>query len=276
VSVLESKGELYALAPLEAESGTLIGRTLKPVPRGRKELPSVTKPVEAPVSVTPDLLASKRAALVLPGDAATRFSEEILSSYVFDHVLTDAERRAYLRTKAGATPFEDRLRVTGTDILVLGHERFDPDELPVGEEKTRLEEWTAALATTFSEVIASNKLFASLTSDGKFTLSKVKTVSESSVVRSYDPKSKTFLPTTCGTGAHPRDVMLAFAKTVDSKAVGIPAGVTKVPDICVYAELLAREQHGVAWITPEELSVLYDDPVLRKRFTAEFKKTNPV
>jgi hypothetical protein len=69
--------------------------------------------------------------------------------------------------------------------------------------------------------------------------------------------------------------MLAFAKTVDSKGVGIPEGVKKVPDICLYSELLAREQHGCVWFTPEERSVLYDDPTLRKRFAAEFKKTNP-
>jgi hypothetical protein len=274
-SVLESKGELYALAPLEAQSGTLVDRTLKTIPRGRKDLPSVTKAPEAPVTVSPDLLASKRAALVLPGDAATRFSQELLDSYVVDHLLTDAERRAYLRTKTGATPFEDRLRVTGTDILVLGHERYDPDELPIGEEKTRLDEWAAALETKFSEVIASKALFASLTPDGKLTLSKMRIEGES-VVRDYSATSKTFLPTTCGTGKHGRDVMVAFAKTVDSKGVGIPAGVSKVPDICVYSELLAREQHECVWFTPEELSILYDDEARRKRFAAEFKKTNPV
>jgi hypothetical protein len=274
-SVLESKGELYALAPLEAQSGTLVDRTLKTIPRGRKDLPSVTKAPEAPVTVSPDLLASKRAALVLPGDAATRFSQELLDSYVLDHLLTDAERRAYLRTKTGATPFEDRLRVTGTDILVLGHERYDPDELPIGEEKTRLDEWAAALETKFSEVIASKALFASLTPDGKLTLSKMRIEGES-VVRDYSATSKTFLPTTCGTGKHGRDVMVAFAKTVDSKGVGIPAGVSKVPDICVYSELLAREQHECVWFTPEELSILYDDEARRKRFAAEFKKTNPV
>jgi hypothetical protein len=248
---------------------------MKTIPRGRKELPSVTKAPEAPVTVSPDLLMSKLAALTLPGDAKTRFPESILLSYAFDHALTDAERRAYLRTKTGATPFEDRLRVTGTDILVLGYERYDPDELPVGEEKTRVDEWTTALATTFSEVIANGTIFASLTPDGKLTLSKLKVLADSTVVRSYDPTSKTFLPTTCGTGTHTREVMLAFAKTVDTKGVGIPAGVTKVPDICVYCELLAREQHGVVWLTPEERSILYDDPILRKRFAAEFKKTNP-
>ena len=91
----------------------------------------------------------------------------------------------------------------------------------------------------------------------------------------YDETSKTLLPTTCGTGAHPGDVMLLFAKAIDGKGVGVPPDVTKVPDICVYCELLARaaDPNVCAWITPEELSVLYDDEALRKRFTAAFKMT---
>jgi hypothetical protein len=70
-------------------------------------------------------------------------------------------------------------------------------------------------------------------------------------------------------------VPFALAKTLNSRGVGIPATVIKVPNVCTYAELLAREQHNSVWFTPEELSILYGDPALRTRFTAEFKKTNP-
>jgi hypothetical protein len=69
--------------------------------------------------------------------------------------------------------------------------------------------------------------------------------------------------------------MLAFAKQVDARGVGVPSSVTRVPDVCTYCELLAREQRGCVWFTPEELSILYGDPALKKRFAAEFKKTNP-
>jgi hypothetical protein len=273
-SILESKGELYTLTPLEAQSGTLVDRTMKRVPRGRKDLPAVTKAPTAEVEVAPDLLATKRAELTLPGDALTRFSEEVLLGYVFDHLFTETERVAYLRTHEGTLPFEDRVRVPGTQILIRGHDTYDPDELPVGDDKTRVDEWTTALAARFSEVIAKNTLFASLT-EGRFTLSKLKKVSDDTVVRFYEPKGKTFLPTTCGTGANDLDVMQAFAKTVDKEGVGIPAGVTGREKICIYSELLAREQQGCVWFTPEELKVLYDTPTLRKQFTAEFKKTNP-
>jgi hypothetical protein len=277
-SILETKGDLYTLTPiLDADGkthltidGTVRSRTMPRVRPGTAQLPESTKAPVPVVEVAPDLLATKREGLTLPGDASTRFSPQILDAYIIDHLLTDAERRAYLR----ANP-TDRIQVPGTDILVLGYGQYDPDELPIGDDKTKLEAWTEALALKFSEIIAKNTIFASLNPEGKLTISKLRKTSDDKVVRSYDPASKTFLPTTCGTGAHPRDVMLAFAKVADARGVGIPATVTKVPDICTYAELLAREETNCVWLTPQELSVLYGDPVLRKRFTAEFKKTNP-
>jgi hypothetical protein len=282
-SILESKGDLYTLTPvLDSDGkthltidGTLRSRTMPRVRPGVIPLPESTKSVAPVVEVAPDLLALKRAELKLPGDALTRFSPQVLNGYIVDHGLTEPELRSYLRTSPGDLPFDDRIRVPGTEIIVLGYGRYDPDELPIGEEKTQVDAWTDALALKFSEIIARNTIFASVNPEGKLTISKLRKTSDDKVVRSYDPASKTFLPTTCGTGAHPRDVMLAFAKVVDSRGVGIPPTVTKVPDICTYAELLAREQTNCVWLTPQELSVLYGDPALRKRFTAEFKKTNP-
>jgi hypothetical protein len=278
-SILESKGDLYTLTPiLDADGkthltidGTVRSRTMPRVRPGTAQLPESTKAPVPVVEVAPDLLTTKREGLMLPGDASTRFSPQILDAYIIDHLLGDAERRAYYR----ANP-TDRIQVPGTDILVLGYGQYDPDELPIGDDKTKVDAWTDALALKFSEIIATNTIFASLNPEGKLTISKLRKTSDDKVVRSYDPASKTFLPTTCGTGAHPRDVMLAFAKVADARGVGIPSNVTKVPDICTYAELLAREETNCVWLTPQELSVLYGDPALRKRFTAEFKKTNPL
>jgi hypothetical protein len=278
-SVLESKGSLIALLPIEDTTGaqvsvrgTLVDRLMRQAKRGEAELPSGTPAPEPVKELAPDLLATKRAEVTFPGDATTRFAPEILDAYVFDHRLTDAEKRAYLR----ATPeVGERLRVPGTEILIRGYQQYDPDELPIGEDKSRVDEWTAALADKFSDVIAKTELFASLTPDGKFTLSKLRKVSDTQVVRSYEAASKTYLPTVCGTGAHGKDTMLAFAKQVDARGVGVPSSVTRVPDVCTYCELLAREQRGCVWFTPEELSILYGDPALKKRFAAEFKKTNP-
>jgi hypothetical protein len=60
--------------------------------------------------------------------------------------------------------------------------------------------------------------------------------------------------------------------------VGVPATL-KRDDICVYTELLAREngllppaERKIEWFTPEELSVLYQNPENKKAFTTAFKK----
>jgi hypothetical protein len=66
--------------------------------------------------------------------------------------------------------------------------------------------------------------------------------------------------------------MTAFAKFVDKNGVGIPASIKTVSEICVYSELLAREETNCIWLTPEELSVLYDNPSNEKAFRAKFKE----
>jgi hypothetical protein len=277
-SVLESKGSLYTLLPVEDKvgtqvriQGTLVDRLLRQAKRGEAELPSSEEPAPEPVKeIAPDLLATKRAEVKFPGDAATRFSQELLDAYVVDHKLTEAEKRAYYRATPDAG---DRIRVPGTDILIRGAKQYDPEELPIGDDKTRVDEWTDALVAKMADVVANDTLFASLGKDGKFTLSKLKKVSDTQVVRDYSPTSRSYRTTTCGTGAHSKDVMLAFAKQVDRQGVGVPAAVSTVGDICVYSELLAREQHACVWFTPEEFSVLYDDPEVSKRIVAEFKKT---
>jgi superfamily II DNA or RNA helicase len=278
-SVLESKGSLVALRPVETAEGlrittrgTVVDRLMKQARRSESDLPEGTEAPKPVQNVAPDILATKRAEAKFPGDATTRFSPEILDAYVVDHLLTEPEKRAYLR----ATPEAgDKVRVAGTDILIRGYQQYDPDEIPIGEEASRVDEWKAALAAKFLDVIAKNTLFASLGAGNKFTISKVKKVSDTEVVRGYTPDSRMFLPTTCGTGGHSKDVMLAFAKTVDKRGVGIPTGVSTVGDICIYSELLAREQTNCVWFTPEELSVLYGDPTLKDTFTAAFKKTKP-
>lgn len=271
-SVLESKGSLYSLLPLEDGRGALVDRIMRQPKRGMADLPARTPAPEPVKEIAPDLLVTRRAEVSFPGDATTRFPQEILDAYVFDHRLTEAEKRAYLLANS---EFGDRLRVPGTDILVRGFQQYEPDEIPIGDDKSRVDEWTAALTTKMLDIVAKGTLFASLGDGGKFTISKLKKVSDSEVVRDYNPNSRSYQTTTCGTGAHTKDTMLAFARFVDAKGVGIPTGVSTVGDICVYSELLAREQHNCTWLTPEEYSIVYGDPEVRKQFTAAFKKTNP-
>jgi hypothetical protein len=125
------------------------------------------------------------------------------------------------------------------------------------------------------DIIAKGTLFASVGADGKFTISKVRKVSDTEVVRDYKADARSYRTTTCGTGAHGKETMLALAKTIDAQGVGVPSAISTVADICVYTELLAREaRKGVcAWLTPEEYSVVYGDPAVSKRMTAAFKVT---
>jgi hypothetical protein len=265
---LESKGDLYVLSPTGLSNGTLVERTTRPVTKGRVDLPVVEVPA-APAEIAPDILAVKRGARVFPGDATARFSETTLNGYIFDHDFTDDERRAYLRTRPTTLPFASRLYVPESDYIVLGHDTYDPAEPPVGDDETHFREWNAALLARF--ITSKNVLFTSLTSDRKFTISKMKQEGDT-IVRYYEKSAKNFKPTVCGTGDNKKPLMIAFAKFIDKNGVGVPASITKVSDICVYTELLAREETNCMWVTPEELSVLYDNPKNEKEFRKEFKQ----
>jgi hypothetical protein len=278
-AVLELKGDLYALAPLGVPNSTVIERTTLPPVKGRVELQQErveeTKEQEEQeeIEVAPEILNEKRAAFKWPADAKTRFSEAILNSYIFDHELSDAERRALLRTRPAGLPFTNRLYVPGTDIIVLGDKTYDPPEEPIGDEGARFRQWTEALIKTF--VDNKETIYATLTSDRKFAFSKL--VITDTEVKRKTGKQKRYEPIVCGSGKHepetlvPSVVVNRLAKHIDSRGVGIPA-VKNVPDACLYAELLAREEHNCIWVTPEEMSVLYDNAENKKAFTTEFKK----
>jgi hypothetical protein len=279
-AIIESKGDLYALAPLGVPNSTMIERIAKPPVRGRVDLPSVeAEEAAAPLEVAPDLLDGKREAFKFPAGATERFSVEVLNGYIFDHELTDAEKRAYLRTRPTTLPFAKRLYVDGTDTIVLGKETYEPPEMPIGEELTAVNAWNASLLKTFID----NKgtLFASL-KNGKLTISKMSVEGEM-VTRKLDKAGKKFEPVVCDTGENNTATMNAFAKYIDSKGVGLPKlanGKSMAgPSRCMYIELLAREEHNCMWLTPEELAVLYDGkaakgqpPTNQDTFTEAFRK----
>lgn len=287
-SILESKGDLYALAPIGVANSTMIERTSQPPIRSRVDLPKV-EPKEEPVitEVASDLLDTKREAFRFPADAKTRFDVSVLNGYVFDHLFTDAEKRAYLRTRPPTLPFAKRLYVEGgSDYIVLGKDTFEPPEMPVGDDLTAYKAWNAKLLKTFID--NKDKLFASL-KNGKLTISKMNLDGETAS-RKIDKSGKKFEPIVCDTGENNTATMNIFAKYIDSKGVGLPKLVLKEgkppvamtgPNRCIYIELLCREEfeNRVVWVTPEELSVLYDGkaakgqpPTNQDTFTEAFRK----
>ena len=276
-AILESRGDLYALAPLGTPNDTVVERTTQPPARGNVDLPEVEKE-EQVADVTPDLLDTKRQAFKFPADATSRFSVEVLNGYIFDHEFTDAEKRAYLKSHPDSLPFAKRLFVEGTDYIVLGKDTYEPPEPPINDDLTAYRAWNAALLKTFID----NKdvLFASL-KNNKLTISKM-TIEGDVPKRKREKGSKKFEPIVCDTGDNTTSVMNVFAKYIDKTGNGLPQVKGKNmtgPQRCVYIELLAREENNCVWVTPEELSILYDgkaakgqQPTNQDTFTEAFRK----
>jgi hypothetical protein len=277
-SILESRGELYALAPLGTPNETIVERTTQPPARGSVELPEVKREQQVVSEVTSDLLDTKRTEFKFPADASTRFSEDVLNGYIFDHEFTDAEKRAYLKTHPEALPFASRLYVEGTDYIVLGKDTFEPTEPPIGDDLTAYKAWNTVLLNKFIE--NKDMLFASL-KNNKLTISKM-TLEGDTPKRKREKGSKKFEPIVCDTGENSTSVMNTFAKYIDKNGIGLPQIKEKNmtgPQRCVYIELLCREENNCVWVTPEELSVLYDgkaakgqQPTNQDVFTEAFRK----
>lgn len=246
-SLLESKGDLYALAPIGTSASTLIERTTKPVKPADVDLPEPPAEEEAPPpEVSADLLDTKREAFKWPKDATVRFSEEVRNGFIFDHEFSPAEKKAYLASHPDL-PFADRLYIPDSDIVVTGAEVG-----LVGEDLTKYEAWRDALIERF--INDKGSLFASVAGNGVLTLSPSTSEEGGPVKRTIADKN--FMPTVCGTGANKMGYLRdPLAKFIDKEGVGLAAGLAGAT-VCIYLELLAREEHNIKWYTPEELKVL--------------------
>jgi hypothetical protein len=254
-SLLESKGDLYALAPIDVPNSTVIERTTKPSKPVEIPLPDAPPPSEEAPPLQADILDAKRNAYKFPGDSGTRFSEEVKNGFIFDHEFTPAEKKAYLATNPDL-PFVDRLRIPDTDIMVTGEEL----DL-VGEDLTKYKEWKKALIDRF--VADKTKIIASVAPNGILTLTPTVEDEDETPIRNSNK------PVVCGTGKNPVNRMKGIAKFLDVNKVGVPGALKGAP-FCAYAELLAREQHNCAWYTPEEIKVLDMDDV--KKTLKKFMK----
>jgi hypothetical protein len=246
-SLLESKGDLYALAPIGTPNSTLVERTTKPVKPADVDLPEAPEEEEGPaVEVAADLIDKRREDFKWPKDAAVRFSKDVRNGFIFDHEFSPAEKKAYLATKPDL-PFADRLYVPDSDMVVTG-----ADQGLVGEELTKYEAWRDALIERF--ISDKGSLFASVAGNGILTLSPSTSEEGGPVKRTIADKN--FMPTVCGTGANKMGYLRdTLAKYIDKEDVGLVAGLAGTA-ACIYLELLAREEHNIKWYTPEELKVL--------------------
>jgi hypothetical protein len=247
-SVLESRGDLYALG-----KGTLVERTTEPPPRKDYKIPFAEQKAE-PVGDVPDLDALRLAYKEFP-PAASQFSNTVLNGYIFDHVLSPAEQLAYLLSEKDVQ-FADRYKVPETGIRVLGVGKYSPPEEPLGDDRAKVMKWIAGLKTKYSE---DRTLFASLRG-GKFSLSKFDLKGDEPVRKAPTRRD---VPVACGTGDNKKPEVLALAKYLDKRGIGIPPDIAKKNSSvwCQFTELLVREQQEspepkIGWYTPVELEVI--------------------
>jgi hypothetical protein len=169
---------------------------------------------------------------------------------MFDR-LNREQKIAYLRSPASKDlPFADRLRVPGTDVLVLGREDYDPPD-PIGDDRTAVQSWVKALTERYA---ADNDKMVATLKDGKFAIGKFE---EKDGVFTRIHGVKRDVPIVCGTGSNGTAEIVKLAMYIDIRKRGIPEMPKKLTwTRCDITELLAREQNNIVWYTPEEMDVL--------------------
>ena len=107
--------------------------------------------------------------------------------------------------------------------------------------------------------VENKTLFASIR-DGLFSLSKFEILEE---VPTRKAATRRDVPVVCGTGDNKKPDILALAKYIDKRGVGIPPDVAKKnkSEWCQFTELLVREQQEgaepkIGWYTPAEMNVI--------------------
>jgi hypothetical protein len=283
-SVLQTRGDLYTLGP---ESGTIVERTTQMAKRGDAPIEPVAVEEKKEATEVVDLaklvqeLDLKEASLKeepiaegLEGkervkartqqqkvreqiQAVDQFADRmkvdfaaVLPGYVFDR-LPREQKIAYLRSPAAKDlPFGDRLRVPGTEILVLGKDDYDPAD-PIGDDRTAVQEWEKALNERYA---ADNDKMIATMKDGKFSIGKFE---EKEGVFRRIHGVKRDVPIVCGTGSNGIKEVVKLAMYTDIRKRGIPEIPKKSTwTQCDIMELLAREQNNIVWYTPEEMDVL--------------------
>lgn len=285
-SLLQSRGNVYTLGPVGVENGTLVERTSQPPNRGNvaletvepekkaaAEAPNLTAMVDSltladpslqPIVVGPELKGKDRTKALATAARTTEqlrivqdFTEKIkadfasvLPGYMFDR-LSREQKIAYLRSpESKALPFADRLRVPGTEILVLGKEDYDPPD-PIGDDRTAAQAWVAALNERY---VKDNDKMIGTMKDGKFSIGRFE---EKDGVFTRIHGAKRDVPIVCGTGAVGSAEVGKLAAYTDVRKIGIPEMPKKITwTRCDIMELIAREQNNIVWYTPEEMDVL--------------------
>lgn len=288
-STLESKGELYALAPEGIANRTMVERTTKlqqtqpvTVTKEEKEEETEEEEEEGPpppdiAEMTREVFDSRRAGYKWPGDASTRFSQGVLDGYVFDHLCSEEERLSILEQEWDILPYHRTYLDEG--IWVRGYQQTkgyievypSRNQALVREEAEMLEKWTSKRVERLIENIEKPIATLQKDKDGKYKFK----MSDMIVVDNALKRGDTNRPLdtiTAKTGKFNVEKLKAVAPLLDKEGVGFPDSVKKGDDLSTYLELLTREEHGCIWISPEEYSVLYEDKGMKDKVVKDMKR----
>jgi hypothetical protein len=254
-SLLESKGDLYALAPIGVQDYTMVDRTAKPAERKAVDISKAVDTEEKEDTIQENVKVVDLNSRIpkLSDYIHNRFSKELILQYTFDHELTRIEKRDYLR----ANPkFRPTASVSGTDIIVLEDGTLDPPEQPIGVKLNAYNLWERELIEKFVGNL--DLLFGSVKKGGKFTLSKMKKSGDAFVRNLGEGAGKRYEPIVCGTGDNSKTNLTPVARYIDKNGAGVPSAI-KATEWCTYMEFLVREEHNSLWFTPEQLNVLFSE-----------------
>jgi len=250
VGFLESKGNMYAFTTgkfsslqdryIEEDRGTPIKLTQYAVEE-KKQAVSVE---------------SKRNLFAWPGDARTRFSEEVLDWYIVDHILTEKERIEHMLTLDWTSPpiyakplVADGLHILGSKkIYTLDNELITP----IGEQADTYTKWVTERMNLF--LATRNKFFATMTNGSiVFNLDEK---SEETLKRAE--RSKTIRGRACT--SYSERFLGTFAQWLGAI---FPKNIGTNTDRCQYLALLIRDaiikkKEGIIWWTPEEFSIFLE------------------
>jgi len=250
VSVLQSRGQFYALVPREGGNETLV-RRLVDIKEKQEALPDVEEEAPPPeVTEVPDIKALAEA---YPwGDSAT-FPENIRQDYIVDAVLTPSQRRKLFTGPANRWNSVIEARIDGDRVLrILGPREFMVGttmmDTPIGEVADAFDTWMAerkqrfvqdvgVLSATF-EVGEGLKLWTFNIEDG---------------IPVRKNKEKSITPTALK--SIKADQIEALARWLNG--VGFPATIKKKEQRAPYLYMLIRSSPDkIRWWTPEEWTML--------------------
>ena len=254
LSVLQSRGEFYALVPREGSGQETLVRRLVDIKEKPQTLPEIEEEAPPPPDATemPDVVALAES-YAWKGDAATVFTSNIRQDFIVDAVLTPEQRRKLLTGPSNRwnSPIEARidgdrvLRILGPKEFMVGTTMMDT---PIGEVADAFDTWMAERKQRFVQDIG--------------VLSATYEIGEGLKIWTFDIEDGVPVRKNKEKSITPTAVKSIKSGQIESLArwlngVGFPATLKNKEHRAPYLYMLIRSSPDkIRWWTPEEWTVL--------------------